>query len=211
MRRALLVSAILASAAAGEIIDRIAVTAGRQVITESQIAEEARLASFLNGEPLETSREAKQKIAERLVERTLLLRDIARYRYPQPGAAAVAAMKAPLVARSGGEAGYAAALQAHGLSEAQVDRHLALQLQVVSYIDQRFRGGQIEEADIAAAYQKRTEEWRNRNSGEPPPLEAVRGEIAALLGRQQADRALDNWLRDERSRERIVWHQEVFR
>ena len=67
-----------------DIIDRIAISAGNQVITESQIDEEVRVTQFLNGEKLDLSAGERKKAAGRLVEQALVKREMEVSRYPLP-------------------------------------------------------------------------------------------------------------------------------
>src|SRR5258708_31882890 len=67
-----------------EIIDRIAISVGNQVITKAQIDEEVRLTAFLNGSQLDLSAEERKKAADRLIEQTLVRRDMEFSHYPIP-------------------------------------------------------------------------------------------------------------------------------
>jgi hypothetical protein len=79
---------LLFAAAAGlvsaEIIDRIAITVGNQVITESQIDEEIRITAFLNREKLEIAAATKKQAAARLIEQALVKREMDLSHYPPP-------------------------------------------------------------------------------------------------------------------------------
>ena len=61
--------------ATAEIIDRVAVSVGNQVITEDQIGEEIRVTAFLNHETPDLSPAQKRRAAERLIEQALVRRD----------------------------------------------------------------------------------------------------------------------------------------
>src|SRR5947209_5525072 len=67
-----------------EIIDRIAISVGNQVITEGQVGEEIRLTAFLNHEKLDLSIAERKKAAGRLIEQALVKRDLDLSRYPVP-------------------------------------------------------------------------------------------------------------------------------
>ena len=66
----------MAGAQAG-ILDRIAVTVGRQVITESDVDRDLRVAAFLDRKPIDLSGEQKRKAADRLVDQLLILQEAA--------------------------------------------------------------------------------------------------------------------------------------
>src|SRR4030088_3402811 len=86
--KAVLLLFLASLACRAEIIDRIAVTVGNGVITESEILREIRLTAFLNGEPLDFSPASKRKTAERLVEQRLVANEISGSLYPLPTQAA---------------------------------------------------------------------------------------------------------------------------
>ena len=72
----------------GEIIDRLAITVGSQVITELQIDEELRVTALLNHEPgvvrtLDTRREAADRLVEQLIIRIEM--QLSRYDLPEAG------------------------------------------------------------------------------------------------------------------------------
>ena len=69
----------------GEIIDRIAVAVGKQVITSSQIDTEERVTAFLNGSGADADAVAvRKKAAGRLIDQTLIRREIELTRFPVP-------------------------------------------------------------------------------------------------------------------------------
>src|SRR5438874_7653368 len=111
----LLLTAHMASA---EIIDRIAVVVGNSVITESQLLREIRLTDFLNAQPLNFSREVKTKTADRLVEQTLMRKEIELSRYPPPDPAQVDRIIADLKKdRFPNQEQYRKALKEYGISD----------------------------------------------------------------------------------------------
>ena len=79
MLRALGIIAIILApwGAQAEVLDRIAVTVGKQVITESEILRDLRVAAFIDGKPPDMSPAAKRKSADRLVEQILILQEAA--------------------------------------------------------------------------------------------------------------------------------------
>src|SRR3984885_14331955 len=67
-----------------EIIDRIVITVGNQVITQSQIDDEIRVTAFLNRDKLDLTPDAKKQAASRLIEQALIKREMDLSRYPLP-------------------------------------------------------------------------------------------------------------------------------
>ena len=85
MRRRMSLLLLLAMALCrAEIIDRVAVTAGKREITQSDILREIRLSAFFNQAEPDFSSPARRKAAERLVERALMESEMEIGRYPAP-------------------------------------------------------------------------------------------------------------------------------
>src|SRR5512140_1348804 len=72
--------------AGAEIIDRIAVTVGKQVITVSQIETEVRVTAFLSGQKPLVTDALRRDAAARLVDQMLIRREVELTRFPVPNA-----------------------------------------------------------------------------------------------------------------------------
>jgi hypothetical protein len=209
----LLLGFVLAATARGEIIDRVAVTVDNLVITESDIVREIRLAAFLDRIKPDFSGGVKRKTAERLIERALMDREMQLSRYPLPSDKEVDPLHARLRAgRFADEAAYRQALAQGGIQEADLRAFLLAQLTVLRFIEFRFKPSvQASETEIQQDYQSRfLPQSRARGVSPDPPLEAVRSEIEKLLVEEKTDRVLDSWMKDTRSRTRIVLQEKVF-
>jgi len=139
MRLASLVIASAFAATAQNVIDRIAVVVGNQVITESEVILEARLTAFFNREPLDLSAGQLKAAAERLVDQQLIRNEMQIGGFPMP-------------AETGGDdalrkfrqdnypsvAAFRASLAKYGLTEAELKRHLLWQAAALRFADQRF-------------------------------------------------------------------------
>src|SRR5215831_5564442 len=88
MRNATRIRIIIALAAttavSAAVLDRIAVTVGREAITESEVLEEIRVTNFLNNEPLDLSSDARHAAADRLVDQYLIRHELASGSYSPP-------------------------------------------------------------------------------------------------------------------------------
>ena len=84
MRLFLLAFALTFAAAAQNVIDRVAVVVGTQVITESEVILEARLTAFLNEQPLDLGAGPRRAAAERLVDQQLIRNEMQIGGYPMP-------------------------------------------------------------------------------------------------------------------------------
>ena len=86
-----------------ELLDKLAITVGRQVITELQLDEEIRVTDFLNKEPVVRDTTARRAAADRLVQQLLIRREMDVSRYPLPTDAEVNKFFAGLIPQFGGE------------------------------------------------------------------------------------------------------------
>jgi len=205
----------LAGAMAGtaEIIDRIAVVVDKMVITESDVVNHLRIASFLNGEPVSLTNEERREAANRLVEQLLVRREMEISRYPAPAPADVDPVLGEFRARRYPEEGsYKRALAEYGVSDADVRESLLLQLTLLRFIQFRFRPGvALDDSEVEAYYRNEfNTEWSSRNTTPPPPLDDVRDEIEEILIEAHVDEALDNWLEETTALARIRYIEEAF-
>lgn len=215
MRTLALAFLLLPIAAMAEIVDRIALTVGREIITEQQIVHSLRVTAFLNGEPVQINAKTKRAAAQKLLELTLIGVEIANSRYPAPAKeqidAALASVKQQLF--SGSQARYEEALMTYGITEADVRQSLERQLSTLSFIDFRFRPAvQIQEDEIAEYFREEySPDYQKKNPGKPAPryLE-VRNALSELLTQQRVDNLLDRWISQTESQSRVQWREKVF-
>ena len=214
MRPWLWIFALMSAAAArAEIIDQIAVTVDRIVITASDVASHLRVAALLNGEPLDLSAKARREAVNRLVEQALVRREMEISRYPAPSIEEADPMLAEF--RSGPyetEEGFQEALARYGVTAQELRENLLLQLTVLRFIEYRFRPGiAIAEAELERYYRDEfLPGWRRQNREAPPPLDDVTEEIEEVLISRQVGQALDEWLRQAAEQARIDFRPEVF-
>ena len=193
-----------------EIIDRIAISAGNQVITEGQIDEELRLTAFLNRDQMDLTPSGKKKAADRLIEQTLVKRDMDLSHYPLPALTDADEALKSLKARYSGEGQYQQALQQYGIGEDGLKHRLWWQMTLLRFIDYRFRPGiQIPDKDMQAYYQQQLANWQQQGTKPIPSFEDTRDSIEQILTEQRIDQALDRWLADTRTQLAIRYHDET--
>lgn len=212
MTRRLTFAIILAAlAAAGENIDRIAVTVGPHVIPESEVILNLRIAAFLEGASPDLSGAQKRKAADRLVDQYLVLADASATRAPLPSEADVEPVLAPVKARYASETEYRAALERAGITEAQLKAHLLAGLRMLRYTDLRFRGEvQITEDNLHDFYNTLAAESAQKGSILPPDFESSRDQVEKLLTDQRVMEALDRWLGTARNENQILYRDAAF-
>jgi hypothetical protein len=194
-----------------EIVDRIAVSVGNQVITERQILDEIRMTAFLDNKVPDLSQTGKKAAAERLIEQTLVRREMELGHYPVPELSETEPLEQELHTKYGSGADFSRALANAGIAEPNLKQHLLWQLTLLRFIDYRFRPSvQIPDSAIKAYYDKQRAEWKKQGIDPIPSLEDSRTNIEKILTEQRVDRALDRWLGDSRTRIEILYRKEAF-
>jgi len=191
------------------VLDRIAVTVGRQVITESDVVRDLRVAAFLDHKPVDLSAVSKRKAADRLVDQLLILQEAAFSRVPLPLRGDAVKMAGSVKAQYG--AGYDAALGQYEITEDDVIDHLLSGLRALRYTELRFRPEvQISEDDLRDFYFTLSQEWKQKGEANIPTFEASRDELEKLLTEQRTSEALDRWLGAQRTETRIRYREQAF-
>lgn len=173
----LLTAGCMALLLQAEIVDRLAIVVGRQSVTELQLDEELRVTAFLNNQPVSRTPEARRAAADRLVEQLLLEREMELSRYEQADPKQLSAYLAQLQAAAGGPARFEQALRDYNLSESALKEHLELQLEILRFVEYRFR------SDVTTS----------------------KGNIRKKILDEQADEALAAWLEESRKQVNIVY------
>jgi hypothetical protein len=182
-----------------DIIDRIAITVGNQVITDSQIDDEIRITAFLNRDKADLSAAGKKIAAARLIEQALIRRemDLSHYPLPEPADAAKSLESVKSMYSSAKE--FQDALQSYAITDDDLVRRLLWQLTLLRFIDYRFRPGiQIPPSDVQAYYRQQVFEWQQKGIKPIPTLDESRDRIEEILTEKRIDQALDQWLEESR-------------
>ncbi len=204
---------LAAAAARGEIIDRVAVTVDRVVITESDLVTHLRVAAFLNGEPLRITPEAMRKAADQMVEQVLVRREMEISRYPAPSPKDVEPLLDSVLKQRGLErTKLKDALAAYRLSEQDLRESLLLQLTLLRFVEYRFRPGVAVSDDEIEAYYRNEflPDWERSNDTPAPALEDVRDKIEEILVEQHVEAALNRWLEQAKKQAHIEYRNEAF-
>jgi len=192
--------------AQAETLDRIAVSVGPDVITESQIILDLRVDAFLDRTPVDLSSAAKHKSAERQVDQLLILREAVDSHVTLPSTEAAAGLVEPYAA----ESTYQADLQRYGITARDLAAHLLAGLRTLTFTDLRFRPDvQVSEEDIRGYFDKLLQQ-PNPVGTPVPSFENSRAQIEKLLVEQRVLDALDQWLAMARSTANIRYHEKAF-
>jgi peptidyl-prolyl cis-trans isomerase SurA len=185
------------------VLDRVVAVVNDHAILASDLKEEMLL-SVLEPGDAERGDETPEQALQRLISRTLIRQQIREEdaQTTQPTAKDVQARLAeirkqlPACVREGcsSDAEWNAFLERHGLTQQRVESYLRNRLQILRFIEMRFRQGiRISEQDIAAYYRESL--LPQYPSGQPaPPLEQVAPRIEEILLQQRVNAMFDDWL-----------------
>jgi hypothetical protein len=210
MRLAVII--LVALGARGAILDRIAVTVGKQVITESDVILDLRVAAFLDQQPVDLSGPQKRKAADRLVDQLLILQEATLSRVPLATDEDAAQMLKQVKSRYASEDDYRAALAREHLTEADVTARLVAGLRALRFTDLRFRPEvQISEDELREYYKTLAAQWQIKSPGAVPTFEASHDQVEKLLTEDRITQALDRWLGTQRTQNQILYRDQVFK
>jgi hypothetical protein len=211
MTRAFII-AVLVTIVHAEILDRVAVTVGKHVISEGDILLDLRIAAFLDQKPVDVSGDQKRKTADRLVDQYLLLQEASSSHQVLPTDADARQLLDQVKAQYATETEYRAALARSGITEEQLSEHLLNGIRALRFTDLRFRPEvQLSDDDLHEYYDSMAAQWRRANSTQVPTFEASRDQIEKLLTDQRVTQALDRWLGTTRSETQILYKESVFK
>jgi hypothetical protein len=215
MRSGVLIAVLLAwlpVAAHAEILDRIAVSVGNRVITETDLDLEIRITALLNSAKPDFTAASKRQTAERMVDQLLVRNELEASRYLMPSNADTDAALKEEVSRFGNADAYRHALAEYGVTEPELKTRLLWQLTLVRFIDVRFRPGiQIGDDDIRNYFNEHLRAAAmEAHPGQTPSVDDYRDSVEQTLIGQAANQQVETWLKEVRRRTRIIYHDEVF-
>ena len=196
----------MAGAIGAEVVDRITVSVGGEIITEQQVLLSLRSAALLNGEPVKETAADKKRAAQKMIELALIRIEMQTSRYPMPSEEQITESLAQVKKQrfGGNESEYQAELKSKQIHEIDLKDSLRWQLAILSFIDFRFRPGvQITEDEIRDYYQyDYAKEFAGKTKG---TYNEARPEILEMLTQQRIDNLLDRWLNESESSTKVRW------
>ena len=197
---------------AAEVIDRIAIVVGTQVITESELDLTIRLTALMNQKPAEFSAEVRRSTAQRLIAKKLIQKELDFSKFPRPAMAEVAPLEESFIkARyQGDRAGFLAALKEYGIAEDEFKDYRLWLLTFFRFLDFRFRPGiQVSDADVEEYFKTKILPLAQKaNPGKPATVEEYHDRIERILLAQREDQQLEVWLAEQRKRTTIEYRDE---
>jgi peptidyl-prolyl cis-trans isomerase SurA len=193
-------------------IDEVVAVVNRQTILKSDIEDELQLSV------LDPSNNGQEQISEaqaldNLISRTLIQQQIRQEELPatEPTPAQVTArveeirneLPACVRANCQTDEGWKIFLARHELTPARVEAYLLNRLEILSFIEARFRQGIRISPEDVQKYYRETLLPQYPAGQKPPPLEQVSNRIEEILLQQQVNVLFDTWLANLRKQGQI--------
>ncbi len=200
-----------APVAAPILLDRIAVTVDKQVITESDIIHYLRAAAFLDNKPVDLSGPSRRTAASNLVDQVLMMKEASDSHFVLPTAEDIPALVRQVKMQYSGDASFEDALKKYRITEQELGEHLLAGARALRFTDLRFRPEvEISDADLRSAYDKYVSQWKAAHTEPPPSFEESRANLENLLTDQRSLEALDKWLAARRMQSHIDYRAAAF-
>jgi len=194
-----------------EIIDRVAISVGSEVITLSELREEARVTAFLNSAPLVANAGVLRETGERMVDQWMIRSENVTSRFGSASEEDVSGMIGQIVRDrfNGDQAGFRAELARYDLTEEVLREHVRWQLTAMRYISVRFGTGiQIRTAEIEDYFKR--EILPKLPAGSQATVDDYRDSIETALLEERANDEAEVWVKEARRRVIVDFHPEVF-
>jgi parvulin-like peptidyl-prolyl isomerase len=193
---------------AGKTLDRIVVVVDHGVILTSQWEQAVRFEAMVEGKNLSAVSAAdRERTLDRLIDQELLEQQFVGTTYQPASAEEIAAKANDLrrqVALNADDAQWQALLRRYGLDESDVRERVAVQLDVLRFVEARFRPSiRIDPRTIDAYYQNTLRPQVEARGAQPPPLKQARPAIEEILVQQRIDDLLGAYLKNLRAQARI--------
>lgn len=189
-----------------EIIDRIAITVDRLVITESELRRQISLTAFMNSQTPDFAPKVRRAMAEKLIEQALIRNEMKLTHYPQAEAYEADPALEEIRREHLVEGDYKMALLKYRLDERDLREYLLWQISLLRFSNSRFRIGlQVAPAEIEDYYAK------NLAGKTQLTVEQARPQIEEALIGERLNKSLYSWLEEVRTRTRVEIREESFK
>jgi SurA N-terminal domain len=199
---------VMLASCPAQVVDRMVAVVNRQVILQSELDESEHIEFLLQGKPLdELTAPETDAVLDRLIDQALLQQQIVTPSVLEPTADEISSRLRDVRAQIPGAAvqeKWLAMLAAYGVTEQDVEMHIATQLRILKFIDLRFRTlARVDRTSISNYYRDKLLPELRRQGAAEPPLNQVSGKIEQILTEQRIDELLNSWLQALRSQAQI--------
>lgn len=215
MRRAvqlgLLFTAFALQLHAGEVVDRVIARVNRRVIMQSEFEDALRYQALTAGHPADAFTPAERHEAfEDLIDQTLIEEQISHSNYIPASRESVArqvlAVRQQLPGAEQDEHWRSLLAQYH-LSESDIDAFVARSLDILRYLDARFRPTiHIDRSQIEAYYREEFLPQLRKAGARDVPLDEVSTRIEEILVQRAVNDATSDWLEELRRDANLPTH-----
>jgi peptidyl-prolyl cis-trans isomerase SurA len=188
------------------VLDHVVAVINGSVILESDVQEEIRY-GVLQPFTVNPARNTPQRALQRLIDRALILQQMQTTQFATPPTPEEVQQRLkelrtviPVCAQyhCNTEAGWQTFLQAHGLTEKEVEKHWTERMTILSFIQSRFGSGvRIAPQEIEDYYHKTL--VPELHGQKPPALAMVSDRIQEILLQQRVSSLLLEWLQSLKS------------
>src|SRR5579863_3384387 len=198
-----LMFALILSAHAGEILDRIVATVNGQIILQSDWDDALRYEAFMAVRPVQDLTLAERKSAlDHLIDQELLREQMRSSDAPRARSEDIAQRIGEIRKLYPGtetEAGWRSVLAQHGITEAELQSRVGLAIELMGLVEARLRPSvNIDSASIERYYNQQLLPQLQQQGG-AVPLAEVTPKIKELLTEEKVSELLVAWLQNLRA------------
>jgi hypothetical protein len=197
------------SAAMAVLVDRIAISVGEKIITESELDERIRLTAFQNREKPDFSLASRQTTAQRLIDQRLIEKEMDVGRYPRLDAERRKALLEDYAKADykSNPAALAQALKSCDVTPQELEDDLGRQSDLLTFLNLRFRPAvQVTDEDVQKYFDTVVKgAGKAGQQAQAGALNEMRDDIEQKLTGERANKELDLWLADQRKRTKITY------
>jgi hypothetical protein len=197
------------SAFAGEVIDRIVATVDHHAIVQSEWEDAVRFECLMADRLLASvTPEERRKTLDRVIDQTLLREQMEASSFPRAGVDEVVTRIREIRDQNPSwktEDGWHRALSGYGLTEEDVTERVGMQLDMMRFIDMRFRPNiHIDPRSVEEYYTEQLVPELRRSGAAQVTLQEASPKIEEVLVQQRMDEMLTAWLRNLRQQIPVV-------
>ena len=203
------VVAMTVALAQAVVVDRIAISVGERIITESELEERIRLTAFQNGEKPDFTLLSRQKTAQQLIDQKLIEKEMDVGRYPRLNAERRRALLVDYAKADykSNPAALAQALKSNDVTPQELEEDLGRQSDLLTFLNLRFRPAvQVTDEDVQKYFDTVVKgAGKAGQQAQAGALNEMRDDIEQKLTGERANKELDLWLADQRKRTKITY------
>jgi peptidyl-prolyl cis-trans isomerase SurA len=194
---------------AGEIVDRIVATVDHHAIVQSEWDDAVRFECLMNNRPLgSVTTQQRRDTLERVIDQTLLREQMEASSFPRASADEVAGRIRELRDKNASwktDDGWHRALAQYGLTPDDISERVAMQVDMMHFIDLRFRPNiHIDPRSVEEYYVAQLLPELRRSGAAEITLKEASPKIEEVLVQQRMGEMLTAWLRNLRQQIPVV-------